>query len=99
MFLSTLAVSSVTTRAVSSQGVLRYDTHDVFPSVAFLLITFWNKIFFLTFMQPEAVAQLEEERVALDAATVWGSEQEDLEPLIVNMETALTSQVPVPLSF
>lgn len=23
-------------------------------------------------MQPEAVAQLEEERVAVDAATVWG---------------------------
>lgn len=22
-----------------------YYTHDVFPSVAFLLITFWNKIF------------------------------------------------------
>lgn len=50
-------------------------------------------------MQPEDVAQLEEERLAVDAATVWGSGQEDLEPLIVNMETTLNSQVPMPLSF
>lgn len=50
-------------------------------------------------MQPEDVAQLEEERVAVDAATVCGSGQEDLEPLIVNMKTTLNSQVPMPLSF
>lgn len=50
-------------------------------------------------MHPEDVAQLEEERVALDAATVWGSGQENLEPLIVKMETALTAQVPMALSF
>lgn len=47
-----------------------------FPRWPFSLVTFWNKIFFLTLMQPEDVAQLEEERLAVDAATVWGSGQE-----------------------
>lgn len=67
--------------------------------MAFLLSYFLEQDFFLTLMQPEDVAQLEEERVTVDAATVCGSGQEDLEPLIVNMETTLNSQVPMPLSF
>lgn len=29
--------------SVSSLGNLRYDTHDVFPSVAFLLNDFWEQ--------------------------------------------------------